>query len=560
MSQRGLFMGALTPDTDAEVGRMRRASAGPNDRETMVARSALWAAYGDALGWISELTDEAGLRRRTGGEPLCRPVDWKRRIGGRAGVAVSFPSGSYSDDTQLRLATGRAIGAGDFDVEAFGKVELPVWLSYALGGGKATSAAAANLAKARTSWFANQFKGWEQSGGNGAAMRIQPHVWAARAPDDSSSFMLDVVRNAICTHSHPNGLMGAVLHALSLAHAMTHGSAPSPDNLLMALKTARALPDEIAHNTELGNYWRPAMERRLGKLEEAWDRTAGECEAAIEAAGRRSDGNGAERYADVIERLRLREPARRGSGTLTAIAAAALIWCEERPEKALTVAANALGTDTDTIATMAGAILGAVADSEPPTDVQDAELFRREARRLAAIARGGEPESFRYPDLLKWSAPKTRADTLVRTGEGELHVLGLGRVESTQESVAQPKGEFAWQWFELEFGQTVLVKHRRNLARRASDADTKSRQSRPLPEAEAPLPEAPAAVSMEVSEPHHDLQRVLDYVRNHRDDDRIVGAAIRKVVNKGTTGEIAAFTASLIDMLRKGASSWTNRT
>lgn len=556
MSQRGLFMGESAAETGAEAGRT---PTEPSDRETMIARSALWAAYGDALGWIGELTDERALRRRTGGAPLCRPVEWKRRIGGRAGVIVSLPSGSYSDDTQLRLATGRAIRPGDFDVEAFGKVELPVWLGYALGGGKAT-AAAANLAKARTAWFANEFKGWERSGGNGAAMRIQPHVWAAMAPGDSSTFMLDVVRNAICTHSHPNGLMGAVLHALSLAHAMTHGTPPSPDDLLTALKTARALPDEIALDTELGRYWRPAVERRLGKLGESWARTAEECEAAIETAGRRSNGNGADRYADTIEQLRLREPERRGSGTLTAIAAAALIWCEERPEEALSIAANALGTDTDTIATMAGAILGAVADREPPADVQDAELFRREARRLAAIARGGEPESFRYPDLLKWSAPKTRADTLIRSAEGDLCVLGLGRVKSTRESVAQPKGEFAWQWLELEIGQTVLVKHRRNLVLRDSGADTKSRQSKPLPEAETPLPEAPAAVSMELSEPYRDLQRVLDYVRKHQDDDRILGAAIRKVVNKGTTGEIAAFTASLIDMLRKSASSWTNRT
>ena len=74
-----------------------------------VRRSALWAAYGDALGWISELTDEAGLKRRTAGGPLCRPVQWKRRIGGRSGVTTLLPQGCYSDDSQLRLATSRAI-------------------------------------------------------------------------------------------------------------------------------------------------------------------------------------------------------------------------------------------------------------------------------------------------------------------------------------------------------------------------------------------------------------------------------------------------------------------
>ena len=128
---------------------------------------------------------------------------WKRRIGGRAGVTVALPQGCYSDDSQLRLATGRAIRSDGFDVEMFAKVELPVWLSYALGAGRSTSAAATNLARRKVQWFANTFKDWTNSGGNGAAMRIQPHVWAARNLDDPMTFLPDVVRNSICTHSHP---------------------------------------------------------------------------------------------------------------------------------------------------------------------------------------------------------------------------------------------------------------------------------------------------------------------------------------------------------------------
>ena len=120
------------------------------DHRIRVERSALWAAYGDALGWISELTDKSGLLRRTSGEPLVRPIAWERRIGGRTGVTASLPQGCYSDDSQLRLSTSRAIGPDRFDVEAFANIELPVWLSYALGGGRATSAAATNLARPST--------------------------------------------------------------------------------------------------------------------------------------------------------------------------------------------------------------------------------------------------------------------------------------------------------------------------------------------------------------------------------------------------------------------------
>ena len=82
------------------------------------------------------------------------------------------------------------------------------------------------------------------------------------------------------------------------------------------------------------------------------------------------------------------------------------------------IAANELGTDTDTIATMAGAILGAATEADPPVEVLDADLFRSEADRLAEIAGGGKPPNHAYPDLLHWSAPMIRADAGT---PGEIH-------------------------------------------------------------------------------------------------------------------------------------------
>ena len=161
------------------------------ERRLRVRGSAIWAAYGDSLGWISELADEAGLRRRIGLSKLSEPLEWTRRIGGRFGITTTIPKGCYSDDSQLRLATGRAIGPDGFDVEAFAKVELPVWLSYALGGGKSTTSAAERLANSRRSqWYNNTFKGWCNSGGNGAAMRIQPHAWAGRSTEQTRNISI----------------------------------------------------------------------------------------------------------------------------------------------------------------------------------------------------------------------------------------------------------------------------------------------------------------------------------------------------------------------------------
>ena len=106
-------------------------------------------------------------------------MGWQRRVGGRGGVSVRLPAGCWSDDTQLRMAVSRAISHRGFDVQAFAHVELPIWPSYALGGGRASKAAAKNLGKPNALWYANAFPRWFEAGGNGAAMRIQPHVWSS---------------------------------------------------------------------------------------------------------------------------------------------------------------------------------------------------------------------------------------------------------------------------------------------------------------------------------------------------------------------------------------------
>lgn len=565
MTQAQLFPDDSTPAGRPVADQEENGVPYLSDRRGKIQRSSLWAAYGDALGWISELTDTAGLRRRTGGKPLNNPVAWERRIGGYAGITASLPAGCYSDDTQLRLATGRAIRPDGFDVEAFAKVELPVWLGYALGAGKSTKAAAKNLTKPRTSWFANTFKGWTESGGNGAAMRIQPHVWAARSLE-AEEFIPAVVRNSICTHSHPTGLLGAVLHALSLAHTMANGHHPSPKDMLEITEVAANLPSLIQGDPETWSYWRTAFERESDEFNEAWSKAITECRMAIQVASTNPDS-----YSKVIDRLDLRKPDRRGSGMLTAVAAVSLIWCETQPEEALRVAANSIGTDTDTIATMAGALLGVTAESDPPTEVLDAGLFRSEAGRLAKIAEGGQPKSHRYPDLLHWSAPKTLADSLICTKDSKLYVRGLGRAEAVEEPISAPSGGFKWQWLKLETGQTLLIKRRSSLvcSSEGFDAGPERRLSAPaspngpdsqkqgagIQRTESNRMADATTLQVRSEDPpvskRLDLQSALDYVKEFKDNDEKIGKALRKVAIEGTPGEIAGFTAALIDLIRK---------
>src|SRR2546430_1538367 len=101
------------------------------NRHIQTRLSAVWAAYGDALGFITELADEGRVQYRSGSSNVTRTIEWRRKIGSLTGITVVLPAGTYSDDTQLRLATSRAIrGDGTFDVAAFSKVELPAWTNY----------------------------------------------------------------------------------------------------------------------------------------------------------------------------------------------------------------------------------------------------------------------------------------------------------------------------------------------------------------------------------------------------------------------------------------------
>lgn len=114
---------------------------------------------------------------------------------------VELPAGCWSDDTQLRLSVSRAISNHGFDVECFARIELPVWTSYALGAGRASIKAARNMEKGKQPWHVQYFPGWFNAGGNGAAMRIQPHVWSS--PGLNGEYMRDVIIDSVCTHGHP---------------------------------------------------------------------------------------------------------------------------------------------------------------------------------------------------------------------------------------------------------------------------------------------------------------------------------------------------------------------
>ena len=438
--------------------------------EQAVINSALWAAAGDAIGWITELAREGTIEARTGISVVDRPVEWQRFIGGRSGVKVTLPAGTYSDDTQLRLAVSRSIrGNGAFDAEAFARIELTVWQSYALGAGRGTKAAAGNLAKRGVNWFSNFFdegSRYVDAGGNGAAMRIQPHVWSMRS-GEQGAMVTAVLRDAIVTHGHPHGFVGAAFHALALADALDH-SFGTVSGLFRNVESLSALPKLIKEDRQLETFWRPAWENQSNKdIGRAVSDIQDEIKRDIDVIAPILESGSGESYIKILENLGCLTEKLRGSGIKTALAASVLaILYTGDPEAALIASANSAKSDTDTIGTMAGAILGACNAMEPSWPIQDRDYILVEARRLSSIAAGEQVKTFRYPDLSVWQPPANQSDAIAEYKNG-FALLGLGAVEPQGKEYRS--GSSIWQWMTLPFGQSVLAKRRLKLKGTAAD-------------------------------------------------------------------------------------------
>lgn len=437
-----------------------------------VVSSAIWAAYGDALGFITERRDANGVKRKHA-DGVSRPISWKRRVGGKFGPTVELPAGAYSDDTQLRLATSRAIrGDGTFDVEAFAKVELPVWQAYHLGGGRGTKAAAHNLERKDVTWYTNFFVDdgatYVQSGGNGAAMRIQPHVWSEPLERRGrSALALNVFRNSITTHGHPRGFLGALFHAQCLHMALKERRVADPDNWMSVTEMFEQVLDLVSSDENLARVWRPTWEQQTGQslrsaIREVQDEHRRDIMISAELL---FAGDPRESYRKILKEIGGLDKKSMGSGTKTALLASilAFLFRDLGVEEAMIAASNELGSDTDTIATMAGALLGSLTNKAPRIPPQDASYVSFEAERLACISDGQVRPSFSYPDLLHWRAPKTQLDT-VGMVDGAVAVAGLGTASPLGDLATAPKQEnVGWEWLRLSFGQTVLAKRRAKL-------------------------------------------------------------------------------------------------
>ncbi|MCG6497358.1 ADP-ribosylglycohydrolase family protein [Kitasatospora sp. A2-31] len=423
----------------------------------------LAAAVGDALGWPFERRDRTrpltGAPGGSGGF-----FAWERFAGSRQQrIPERVGAGDYSDDTQMTIAVARARLMGGRQWLAWlERVEWPFLLDYERGAGASVKAACRAWARGRAPWEApsSAVARYFATGANGAAMRIAPHVLVHHQDLRFDELATDVVRDAATTHGHPRALLGALVQAYALWVSLRE-PAPLPygwlvDTLLDDAKQWqqpfwRALPDAWQHRA--GGHFDD-------RFDQAWLGVAAEVEQLLAAAQRELREGAISAPTVFLTRQGLTSTDARGSGTLCAVAAAYLAArSASSPDRGLATAAHLEGADTDTLASMTGALLGAALGTEwlggYGRSVQDRTLLINLAEGLLT---GPEKARMKTPTYEQAHRARTVFTEQISDVVGGPHVLQLPDRRNAQVSPAT--GDNASRWLEAvtQDGQTLYLR------------------------------------------------------------------------------------------------------
>ncbi|TQM25889.1 ADP-ribosylglycohydrolase family protein [Nocardia bhagyanarayanae] len=388
-------------------------------------------ACGDALGWPQEqrggLLGGQRARDQRQPEPVFR--SWTRTAGHyRSRYRDVVDAGAYSDDTQLMLATARACLHGSHWAAHLVEVELPTWPIYQRGGGGAVLRAAASWARGVAPWRVpprsngtRSLRTYRDAGANGVAMRIAPHSICASGPSDLTG---RVIRDGVTTHGHPRALVGALVYAHVLAYLLRAESVlgcgeilgVAERSLVEATRAAELLPED----------W--GTPEQVDEFITTWSATCGEMYQLLTVVDAALRGGSASAPEDTLRELGCCDSDSNGSGTITAAGAifVAAHFADE-PLSGLVAAAFLRKADTDTLASMAGGLLGAMHGYEwlgsLGSSVQDASYLVSVAADLSS-GRGiaARPTVGRPPTLRR-----AAVDELVLSKCGDTGIFPDGR-------------------------------------------------------------------------------------------------------------------------------------
>lgn len=318
------------------------------------------SSIGDALGWPNE--GKSGNQGKYQ-DSNNRFVSWKRKNKTPYWHVETIKAGEYSDDTQLMLAISRSLLTNDW-ISHFTQKEYPFWLTYERGAGRAVLKAAALWKKGERPWENENFRRqYFMAGGNGGAMRILPHVIKniSKSIDD---VLDEVVEDVIVSHGHPRAILGATCYAYALYYLIKKDNVLSFAELVNTLIDGRKKWGGVPNRNKFSEWLNIAQNSAGYIYSDEWNncytsmlKVFNYINVAL-GEGILSDDKSVLDYIGAFSKAS-------GAGDV-AVLSAVYFFSKyvNSPELAISIPANMLGIDTDTIASMTGGLVGAFHGTE----------------------------------------------------------------------------------------------------------------------------------------------------------------------------------------------------
>jgi len=332
----------------------------------------LATAIGDALGWPNEPRSK---NRTKSPKVVDHFVEWTRSSNNPRWHDEKILPGEYSDDTQLTLSVARSIITGNWE-NFFAEKELPFWLNYERGGGGALLKAAKSCRKGLLLWQSQYNRDYFNAGGNGAVMRILPHVIASAKTADTTKLMLDVIKDTLITHGHPRAFLGATCYAYALDYLLKKDTVLEYGELVTAVIDGQnvwgaALDPDVfgkwlnvakqCHDYDFSVEWKNVRDRMVRQLEFI---------------------RGSLKKGLILEDIKVLTDLEcfdksNGAGDVAVLSA---IYLASRyannPSLGIKIPAFLFGADTDTIASITGGLLGMLSGMNwIPTEWRDVQDY-----------------------------------------------------------------------------------------------------------------------------------------------------------------------------------------
>ena len=350
----------------------------------------LGAAFGDALGWPNERISKSSTSKEAQGS-LYEFNRWTRRSGGRFYPhEETIEAGEYSDDTQLMLCLSRSLQKGEAWWDHFTQVELPFWSVYERGGGGATKRAVESWLDGVTPWNLRRkpqdVERYYHAGGNGVAMRVLPHILHS-GEKEFPLIATNIFLDGIATHGHPRALLGALAYGFSLWVAFRKDSKLAYGELVEELIKNVDLWSAFPATSSIPPDWTLRGEDNLHDYTGLWESAKVEIMEYLEVCRAELSKGALSLDDNVLRKLQCFNSKIGGAGSVAAIASVYLASRHAAdPINGVVTAALAVGSDTDTIASMTGGLLACINGSDwlspVKQGIQDAAYIEENAFQL----------------------------------------------------------------------------------------------------------------------------------------------------------------------------------